>query len=110
MKIGEPPALPGQSELMEQPGDTIRSLGTYARRRRWRPTVRLHLLILSLTTLLPLWMLAGYTAWHAAEQQRATFANDTRDAARNLAFVLEREMVGLRGALTALGSPGAAGQ
>ncbi|RKK02888.1 PAS domain S-box protein [Pseudoroseomonas wenyumeiae] len=94
--------MPGQSELMEQPGDTIRSLGTYA--RRWRPTVRLHLLILSLTTLLPLWMLAGYTAWHAAEQQRATFANDTRDAARNLAFVLEREMVGLRGALTALGS------
>jgi PAS domain S-box-containing protein len=64
----------------------------------------MHLTILALTALLPLWMLAGYTAWQAAEVQRAAFANNTRDAARNLAFVLDREMVGLRGALTALGS------
>jgi PAS domain S-box-containing protein len=92
--------------MTERAGDAIRggmSAGV-RRRRRWRPTVRLHLMILALTALLPLWMLAGYTAWRAAEVQRATFANDTRDAARNLAFVLEREMVGLRGALTALGS------
>jgi PAS domain S-box-containing protein len=91
--------------MTEAPEPGIRDRGAVAiRRRRWRPTVRLHLLILALTALLPLWMLAGYTAWHAAELQRANVASDTRDAARNLAFVLEREMVGLRGALTALGS------
>ncbi|MBO1076001.1 PAS domain S-box protein [Roseomonas marmotae] len=87
--------------MTERPGDAILGGGTRGRRRL---PVRLHLLILGLTALLPLWMLAGYTAWRAAEAQRASFATDTRDAARNLAFVLEREMVGLRGALTALGS------
>ncbi|MDB5370845.1 MAG: domain S-box protein, partial [Roseomonas sp.] len=68
------------------------------------PTVRLHVMLLALTALLPLWTLAGYTAWRTAEAQRASFISDARDAARNLAFVLEREVVGLRGALTALGS------
>jgi len=66
--------------------------------------VRRHLLILALTALLPVWMLAGYAAWRDAEAQRTAFISDAREAARNLAFVLEREVVGLRGALTALGS------
>jgi hypothetical protein len=59
--------------------------------------VRRHLLILALTALLPVWMLAGYAAWRDAETQRGAFINDAREAARNLAFVLEREVVGLRG-------------
>jgi PAS domain S-box-containing protein len=99
--LGEPPIWPDQPGMTQRPGLAVPAAPVL---RRWRPTVRLHLLILALTALLPLWMLAGYTAWRAADAQRASFANDTRDAARNLAFVLEREMVGLRGALTALGS------
>lgn len=66
--------------------------------------VRRHLLVLTLAALLPVWMLSGYAAWRDAETKRAAFITDARDAARNLAFVLEREVIGLRGALTALGS------
>ena len=75
-----------------------------APRSKRRPTVRRQLMLLALTALLPLWMLAGYTAWRAADARRESVVSDSRDAARNLAFVLERELVGLRGALTALGS------
>jgi PAS domain S-box-containing protein len=77
-------------------------MGSQVARRN--PTVRLHLLIIALAALLPVWGLAGYIAWRMAAAERASLISDARDTTRNLAFTLERELLGLRGALTALGT------
>ena len=78
-----------------------------SRPTRHVPTVRLHLLIIALAALLPVWALAGHIAWRTAHAERNGVIQDARDAVRTLAFTLEREFLGLSAALTALGSDSA---
>ncbi len=111
--IGEVPARLDDAGMMDQLGQVAgeHAGGTPAAAPQPAPpagrrgsAVRRHLLVLTLAALLPVWMLSGYAAWRNAEGKRAVLLSDVRDSARNLAFVLEREVIGLRGALTALGS------
>lgn len=76
--------------------------GMTSRFPRWKPTVRLHLLVIALAALLPLWALASHIAGRTADAERNRLAGDARDMAQRTAFVLERELLGLRAELTAL--------
>ncbi|MDJ0389090.1 PAS domain S-box protein [Roseomonas sp. E05] len=68
------------------------------------PSVRLYLLIIALAALLPVWGLAGHLAGRMAETERNRLLETASDAARDLAFNLEREVLGLHGELAALGT------
>ncbi|MXP65149.1 PAS domain S-box protein [Roseomonas sp. M0104] len=68
------------------------------------PSVRLYLLLIALAALLPVWGLAGHLAGRMAETERNRLLETASDAARDLAFNLEREVLGLRGELVALGT------
>jgi len=68
------------------------------------PSVRLYLLLIALAALLPVWGLAGHLAGRMAETERNRLLETASAAARDLAFDLEREVLGLRGELAALGT------
>lgn len=68
----------------------------------WKPTVRLHLLMIALAALLPLWALAGHIAGRMADAENERLAAAAREMSQGVAFVLEREILGLRGELSAL--------
>ncbi|HWX49532.1 MAG TPA: PAS domain S-box protein [Roseomonas sp.] len=68
------------------------------------PSVRLYLLLIALAALLPVWGLAGHLAGRMADTERTRLLEVAADAARDLAFDLEREVLGLRGELAALGT------
>ena len=68
------------------------------------PSVRLYLLLIALAALLPVWGLAGHLAGRMADTERTRLLEAASDATRDLAFDLEREVLGLRGELAALGT------
>ncbi|MFC3126920.1 PAS domain S-box protein [Pseudoroseomonas globiformis] len=70
---------------------------------RRAPTVRLYLLLIALAVFLPVWGMAGHVAGRMAEAERDRLSAQAAEAARELAFGLEREVLGLRGELAALG-------
>jgi PAS domain S-box-containing protein len=74
-----------------------------SRTTRRAPTVRLYLLLIALAAFLPVWGMAGHIAGRMAEAERERLAKQASDATRDLAFGLEREVLGLRGELAALG-------
>ncbi|WP_419899795.1 PAS domain-containing protein [Roseomonas sp. USHLN139] len=66
------------------------------------PTVRLHLMMLALAALLPAWGLGFHVAGQVADAERARLVSQAREMAQDLAFSLEREILGMRGELAAL--------
>ncbi|WP_141563152.1 PAS domain S-box protein [Teichococcus rhizosphaerae] len=68
------------------------------------PTVRLHLLLIALAALLPVWGLAGHVAGRMADAERTRIITAAQSASRDLAFMLERDLLTLQAKLSALGA------
>lgn len=67
--------------------------------------MRAHLAAFALCALLPAWLLAGGTLIQLAQSDRASLIREARNSANAIAYVAQRELAGLRGALVALGGP-----
>lgn len=68
------------------------------------PTVRLHLLLIALAALLPVWGLAGHVAGRMADAERTRIVTAAQGRSRELAFMLERDLLSLQAELAALGT------
>ncbi len=64
--------------------------------------VRVHLALLALLALLPAWGAAGFVAWRFAEAERTRVVQAGKDAARDIAAAVEREVAALEARLQGL--------
>lgn len=67
-----------------------------------RRTIRFHLVVYAVGILLPLLALVAFLAKRYADAERATIEAEQLDVVNNLAFVIDREIEGLKGVLESM--------